>query len=243
MRPERISALRRWVQLLNAARPGDVPVILAGLPEADLVAVVEVSDAPVSITVCEYVLSRGSTPALIALARRAVRDGRASIPPQVKQRLLDAAAEHAAYADGSPLPPKLLSELAEVAGPEAVWALELDRAGTLEEMAPEVRASMAVGTSEPLSSEPLGSADSGSGVSDFAPAPPTTRGAATPGSTSPSLSPLRLRPHRQARSRLTWRGRQGHARVRRTASAPGASRASARRSPPERRWSHPARSC
>jgi hypothetical protein len=40
--------------------------------------------------------------------------------------------------------------LAEVAGVEAVWALELDRTGTLEKMAPYVRASMATGDAEPL---------------------------------------------------------------------------------------------
>lgn len=40
--------------------------------------------------------------------------------------------------------------LAEAAGVEAVWAMELDRAGTLESMAPHVRASMGTGDAEPL---------------------------------------------------------------------------------------------
>jgi hypothetical protein len=40
--------------------------------------------------------------------------------------------------------------LAEVVGVEAVWAVELDRAGSLESMAEYVRASMASGTAEPL---------------------------------------------------------------------------------------------
>ncbi|MEY9856203.1 hypothetical protein ABH935_001807 [Catenulispora sp. GAS73] len=187
MRSERISALRRWAGLLSAARPGDIPVVLAGLPEADLVAVIEVADAPVSITVCEYVLEHGSTSALIALAGRAVlkecdegeqylygtvahrrtgvlnrilvrrdpdvdaaifdlddtvklvgqarrailfrrrgHDGRASIPPPVKQRLLDAVAEyaaHAARADGGPRPSKLLSELAAADDADLVLAV------------------------------------------------------------------------------------------------------------------------
>jgi hypothetical protein len=42
------------------------------------------------------------------------------------------------------------SILATAVGPEAVWAVELDRAGSLEEMQTEVRASMAAGTAEPL---------------------------------------------------------------------------------------------
>lgn len=40
--------------------------------------------------------------------------------------------------------------LAEVAGMEPVWALELDRSGSLEKMAPYVRESMATGDAEPL---------------------------------------------------------------------------------------------
>ena len=40
--------------------------------------------------------------------------------------------------------------LAEVSAPEVVWAVELNRAGTLVRMMPEVRASMAAGTVEPL---------------------------------------------------------------------------------------------
>lgn len=40
--------------------------------------------------------------------------------------------------------------LAEVSAPEVVWAVELNRAGTLARMMPEVRASMAAGTIEPL---------------------------------------------------------------------------------------------
>ncbi|NUP48379.1 MAG: hypothetical protein HOW97_13885 [Catenulispora sp.] len=51
----------------------------------------------------------------------------------------DAAGRAAAYA-----------LLAETAGVEAVWALELDRCGDLEAMDPQVRASMAAGDAEPL---------------------------------------------------------------------------------------------
>lgn len=40
--------------------------------------------------------------------------------------------------------------LAEVSAPEVVWAVELNRAGTLARMMPEVRASMAAGSVEPL---------------------------------------------------------------------------------------------
>lgn len=40
--------------------------------------------------------------------------------------------------------------LAEVAGVEAVWALDLDREGSLDVMDPHVRASMATGDAEPL---------------------------------------------------------------------------------------------
>lgn len=40
--------------------------------------------------------------------------------------------------------------LAEMSAPEVVWAVELTRAGALERMMPEVRASMAAGTAEPL---------------------------------------------------------------------------------------------
>ena len=40
--------------------------------------------------------------------------------------------------------------LAEMSAPEVVWAVELARAGGLERMMPEVRASMAAGTAEPL---------------------------------------------------------------------------------------------
>ena len=42
------------------------------------------------------------------------------------------------------------ARLAELAGLEPVWALELDRAGSLERMHPAVRASMAAGDAEPL---------------------------------------------------------------------------------------------
>jgi hypothetical protein len=40
--------------------------------------------------------------------------------------------------------------LAEMSAPEVVWAVELTRAGALERMMPEVRASMAKGTAEPM---------------------------------------------------------------------------------------------
>ena len=40
--------------------------------------------------------------------------------------------------------------LAEMSAPEVVWAVELTRAGSLSRMMPEVRASMAAGTAEPL---------------------------------------------------------------------------------------------
>lgn len=40
--------------------------------------------------------------------------------------------------------------LAEVSAPEVVWAVELTRAGALERMMPEVRASMAEGTAQPM---------------------------------------------------------------------------------------------
>ncbi|ACU75019.1 hypothetical protein Caci_6165 [Catenulispora acidiphila DSM 44928] len=42
------------------------------------------------------------------------------------------------------------SRLAAVSGPEVVWSLELARVGSLEAMAPEVRASMAESSAEPL---------------------------------------------------------------------------------------------
>jgi hypothetical protein len=194
---ERIDALRRWSRLLDAARAGDIPQILRALPEADLVGMLDVADAPVSLAVCEYVLAHGSTAAVIALARRvvlgecdegalvlhpgrrhprwlrwvaplrkpqarptpllgrillrrdpevdaaffdlddtlgAVRSARlailsdsrgsgrrASIPPEVKKRLLDAVAEHAAHAtDGGA--PRLLSDLATADDPDLVLA-------------------------------------------------------------------------------------------------------------------------
>jgi hypothetical protein len=44
----------------------------------------------------------------------------------------------------------LYGALAEAAGPEPVWALDLERAGTLDAVLPQVRASMAVGSAEPL---------------------------------------------------------------------------------------------
>lgn len=40
--------------------------------------------------------------------------------------------------------------LAEISAPEVVWAVELTRAGGLERMMPEVRASMAAGSAEPM---------------------------------------------------------------------------------------------
>jgi hypothetical protein len=40
--------------------------------------------------------------------------------------------------------------LAEMSAPEVVWAVELTRAGTLSRMMPEVRASMAAGSADPL---------------------------------------------------------------------------------------------
>jgi hypothetical protein len=40
--------------------------------------------------------------------------------------------------------------LADVAGVEAVWALDLDRSGNLDEMEPYIRESMATGDAEPL---------------------------------------------------------------------------------------------
>lgn len=44
----------------------------------------------------------------------------------------------------------LYGALAEAAGPEPVWALDLERAGSLDAVLPCVRASMAVGGAEPL---------------------------------------------------------------------------------------------
>lgn len=44
----------------------------------------------------------------------------------------------------------LYGALAEVAGPEPVWALELERAGSLEDVLPPVRASMTACSAEPL---------------------------------------------------------------------------------------------
>lgn len=44
----------------------------------------------------------------------------------------------------------LYGALAEAAGPEPVWALELERTGTLDAALPQVRASMATCTAEPL---------------------------------------------------------------------------------------------
>ncbi|WP_370373871.1 hypothetical protein [Catenulispora sp. GP43] len=44
----------------------------------------------------------------------------------------------------------LYGALAEVAGPEPVWALDLERAGSLDAVLPAVRASMAAGTAEPV---------------------------------------------------------------------------------------------
>ncbi|MBS2533375.1 hypothetical protein KGQ20_11385 [Catenulispora sp. NF23] len=53
-----------------------------------------------------------------------------------------------------PVEPSMLTcmyaALAEAAGPEPVWALELRRAGTLEQAMPEVRASMAACSAAPL---------------------------------------------------------------------------------------------
>lgn len=40
--------------------------------------------------------------------------------------------------------------LADIAGPEAVWALDLDRSGNLDDMEPYVRESMATGDAEPI---------------------------------------------------------------------------------------------
>lgn len=40
--------------------------------------------------------------------------------------------------------------LADVAGPEAVWAFDLDRSGNLDEMEPYIRESMATGDAEPI---------------------------------------------------------------------------------------------
>ena len=42
------------------------------------------------------------------------------------------------------------AHLARISGPEAVWALEMDRTGSLEAMHPAVRASMAAGSAVPL---------------------------------------------------------------------------------------------
>ncbi|ACU74223.1 hypothetical protein Caci_5364 [Catenulispora acidiphila DSM 44928] len=44
----------------------------------------------------------------------------------------------------------LYGALAEAAGPEPVWALDLERAGSLDAVQPAVRASMAAGSAEPL---------------------------------------------------------------------------------------------
>lgn len=64
--------------------------------------------------------------------------------------LLRTVVEAAAHGAPSGLRLAAYAVLAEAAGPEAVWALELDRAGSLDQMEPEVRDSMASGTSEPL---------------------------------------------------------------------------------------------
>ncbi|MEY9926721.1 hypothetical protein ABH926_001343 [Catenulispora sp. GP43] len=71
-----------------------------------------------------------------------------------------APAEEAAWvrsvvaAAGSDLQPetrlRAYVRLAEISAPEVVWAVELTRTGALERMMPEVRASMAAGTAEPL---------------------------------------------------------------------------------------------
>jgi hypothetical protein len=45
---------------------------------------------------------------------------------------------------------RLYARVAELAGPEPVWAIELERVGALDRMMPAVRASMASGDMEPL---------------------------------------------------------------------------------------------
>jgi hypothetical protein len=67
----------------------------------------------------------------------------------------DADVAHALIRDANPpLPPEArlfaYAHLARMSGLEAVWTLELDRAGGLEKMDPAVRASMESGSAVPL---------------------------------------------------------------------------------------------
>lgn len=66
------------------------------------------------------------------LSHRRGSDGRASIPPQVKKRLLDSAAEHAAH-PGRPLPALLLSELATADDADLVRAALLHHHGLTDQ--------------------------------------------------------------------------------------------------------------
>jgi hypothetical protein len=84
------------------------------------------------------------SPARALFALRCAADDPAWVLKVLRDAIeeLDGAEEVAAYA-----------LLAEVAGVEAVWALDLDRSGSLDAMNPHVRESMATGDAEPLLTE------------------------------------------------------------------------------------------
>ncbi|NUR58935.1 MAG: hypothetical protein HOV87_09705 [Catenulispora sp.] len=58
--------------------------------------------------------------------------------------------------------------LAEMSAPEVVWAVELERAGSLEQMMPQVRASMMAGTADALVRGVVGAAAGRGGAGDSA---------------------------------------------------------------------------
>lgn len=70
----RSAALARLLRLLGSAQPADVPVVASSLPEADLAAAIEATSGQISLPLCEYVLTDGSSRVLAALARQVVRN-------------------------------------------------------------------------------------------------------------------------------------------------------------------------
>lgn len=73
--PERAAALARLLRLLESARPADIPVVAASLPEAELAAAIEVSQGRFSLPLHEYLLTEGPSCALAPLVRHVLRHG------------------------------------------------------------------------------------------------------------------------------------------------------------------------
>lgn len=99
--PERAAALARLLRLLESARPADIAVVASLLPEAELAAVIEISQGRLSWPLREYLLTEAPSSVLVPLVRQLVLNRGEEGTNSVERILMrfDPAADAAFFAD------------------------------------------------------------------------------------------------------------------------------------------------